>query len=514
MDLVFVVPGIMGSELYLGQTKLWPPRPLLNVTDPDRLLDPQVVAGDLIRRVFVFGFYDKLLKPLERWGYREHQPGNNGLVVTWPYNWTRAIPETARSLAADLRSMAALHSDKEIVLLAHSMGGLICTYALECLADPDDAWRERVRLLVTFGTPFHGAPESLKNAFGLEGVMGITAPDCHRLMADPGFPSAYQLLPHLSTLSIWSGDSPLPPLDSYQALDPFGPQLDGNNLTGALAIQSELQTGTASGNTRKFNFCGSRHRTAWTAVAAQGQDNEIEVYESKAGDGTVPSWSGRQRHDVQFAPLGAKHSATFGDDYLLDVLYELLTRPASPPKPPRAQAPTVPRPPPSSRSQPRVSVTQNAVSSLRASIEVEVFEPPADGILQLCWVRLEQGKSAEHDVGSPDDLQRYLSAVDFDTIVARHSIPMGPEADFPLQLSIARPNGVGQFALVAWSGEPTRNLEGLDAERMDVVWVFADEGRGRPTTDGHSIGEDPVDSASRKRKDEGEQETVLEYMAS
>ena len=76
-----------------------------------------------------------------------------------------------------------------------------------------------MRLFVTFGAPFHGAPEALLNAFGVEGVKGISADDCQRLMAHPDFPSAYQLFPHVSASANWEIVPPLEVIKDYASLD-------------------------------------------------------------------------------------------------------------------------------------------------------------------------------------------------------------------------------------------------------------------------------------------------------
>ena len=479
MDLVFVVPGIMGSELYLGGDRIWPPKMLRKMPDPDRLLHPDVKIGDIIRNVLVFGFYEKLLEPLDRWGYREGKPGRKGLVIPWPYNWVRGIPENAQRLAGEIRRATQDHPDKAILLLAHSMGGLVCTYALECLTEKDSSWRERVRLFVTFGTPFRGAPESLKNAFGVEGVMGITGADCQRLMADPRFPSAYQLLPHLSTLAAWSSQPPLHPLPDYQSLYPAGPALGTANLDAAIACQQALKDGSAAVNVRKFNFCGNRHRTIWSVGTPQDHDDILDPYETKAGDGTVPSWSGRHDHTVQFAPLGAKHSTTFGDDDVLEVLHDLLAT-STPPKGPGSGSGSrlTRQPPPSPQLQPRVSVTKNAISSLSTHVEIEVLEPPQDGTLYLAWVRLE-------NVETTDDIAQFLRQAEFNTLSAQHVLAMASELEFPQHISIPRPPDVGQYALAAWSQEHMRSIDRLEVSRMDAVWVFVDQ--HKETTRGGSV---------------------------
>ena len=480
MDTVLVVPGIMGSELFLDGDQLWPPPAIGKVKDPDRLLDDGVVVGDIIRDVLIFGFYSKLMKPLEKWGFSEQPGGTKGLVLAWPYNWVKGIPHNAALLAQQIRAAVARHPDNAVVLLAHSMGGLIATYALECLASEDVAWRGRVRLLVTFGTPFHGAPESLKNAFGLEGAKGIAADDCQRLMADPRFPSAYQLFPHLTAHAIWESRPPLLPLSDYPSLNPLGPPLGHDNMKAAVELHRELHSAVANPGTRKFNFCGSVYSTAWSAWKATGAGAMVPNV-SKAGDGTVPSWSGRQNDSVQFAPLGGKHSTTFDDDSLLNVLRDLLMAATAPIDPAPSLGMTMPgRPNPIPQEQPKVSVVTNTISSLLTKVEIEVSEPPLGGSLNLRWLRVE-------NVKTPEDLLTHFRQVEFNAIGADISIALNEQLDFPMQFSIPRPPAVGEYALIAWSGQPLRELVGLDISRMDVVWVFEDTRHETTKAGGSSI---------------------------
>ena len=73
------------------------------------------------------------------------------------YNTGRPIPESGRALAAALDALVAANPGiDELVLVGHSMGGLVARGAL---AAADGApWRARVSALVTIGSPHRGAP--------------------------------------------------------------------------------------------------------------------------------------------------------------------------------------------------------------------------------------------------------------------------------------------------------------------------------------------------------------------
>lgn len=76
------------------------------------------------------------------------------------YNTGLAIDDNAQQLAAQLAQLTALAPPhlREIVLVGHSMGGLVARRACEQPAQADAAWRHNVRTLVCLGSPHQGAP--------------------------------------------------------------------------------------------------------------------------------------------------------------------------------------------------------------------------------------------------------------------------------------------------------------------------------------------------------------------
>jgi pimeloyl-ACP methyl ester carboxylesterase len=72
------------------------------------------------------------------------------------YNTGRRIAENGELLASLLEELAA--GAAEIVLVGHSMGGLVARSACEKADDAGHEWVKRVSRVVTLGTPHHGAP--------------------------------------------------------------------------------------------------------------------------------------------------------------------------------------------------------------------------------------------------------------------------------------------------------------------------------------------------------------------
>jgi pimeloyl-ACP methyl ester carboxylesterase len=84
-----------------------------------------------------------------------------------------SIPEAAKSLESDIRFHQLSTKYQRIVIVAHSMGGLVALEAL--LTFPE--LRSQVPLVVTFGTPYNGSQtaelaDKVINDQGLQGMLG------------------------------------------------------------------------------------------------------------------------------------------------------------------------------------------------------------------------------------------------------------------------------------------------------------------------------------------------------
>ena len=223
-DVVVVLPGIMGSVLEREGGDRWALTPSallraltsrgdslydLALDGPDdwqhdltdgveatRLLDD----AHLIPGLWKVDGYSTLVKFLtKRVGLVE---GEN--LRLFPYDWRRDNRAHAARLAheseqwlADQRARGA--TDPQLVLIGHSMGGLVARSFLEVF----EGWRT-TRRLITFGTPYRGsvnAVDTLVSGIRKLGMQldGITA-------LGRSLTSIYQLLPTYRCLDTGAGE--------------------------------------------------------------------------------------------------------------------------------------------------------------------------------------------------------------------------------------------------------------------------------------------------------------------
>jgi pimeloyl-ACP methyl ester carboxylesterase len=116
-----------------------------------------------------------------QWLRKGHDHGaalakDRGFVpIYFRYNSGRHVSENGRALAVLLEALvhAWPREVEEVVLLAHSMGGLVARAACHLGEVEGHAWRQRLRALVMLGTPNLGAPLERAGNW-LEVLLGVS----------------------------------------------------------------------------------------------------------------------------------------------------------------------------------------------------------------------------------------------------------------------------------------------------------------------------------------------------
>lgn len=88
------------------------------------------------------------------------------------FNTGLPIAANAREFAAMLEQLMTAHPDRELVLVGHSMGGLVSRSACRLASAAGMAWLGRVRMVICLGSPHRGATLE-KAGTALAAVLGL-----------------------------------------------------------------------------------------------------------------------------------------------------------------------------------------------------------------------------------------------------------------------------------------------------------------------------------------------------
>jgi pimeloyl-ACP methyl ester carboxylesterase len=215
-------------------------------------------------------------------------PGES--FLEFPYDWRRDNRVAAHTLAASARGWLEQRRkgfpDAQLVLIGHSMGGLVARYYLEVLG----GWRN-TRKLITFGTPYRGslnavdfAANGFRKAFGLVDLADLMC----------SFTSVHQLLPIYPCLDTGAGQ-----LARLQDMPHALPRLTPQQVAAARGFHREIEDAAA----RHHDDAGYRDRgyrlkpvigieqpTYQSAIVRADGLEMLRTYKGAdlGGDGTVP----------------------------------------------------------------------------------------------------------------------------------------------------------------------------------------------------------------------------------
>ncbi len=218
----------------------------------------------------------------------------------FPYDWrrdNRVIARRLESSALDwLKAWRANsgNADAKLILIGHSMGGLIARYFIECLG----GWKE-TRTLMTLATPHRGSVNAVGFLeSGMKKGIGPLGVDLSPLLRS--LTSVYQLLPIYPCVAAGTGGA-LQRVAQAAEAGLLG-HVDVKRATAARAFHQEIQDAQA-GNAKEAAYqehgptlvpiVGIEQPTAQSVRVDAGQLTLLNTYDGEAygGDGTVPRMS-------------------------------------------------------------------------------------------------------------------------------------------------------------------------------------------------------------------------------
>lgn len=306
-DVVVLLPGILGSVLERDGHEVWAISPgavwraLLSLghsVNDLELHDDDPSVDDLGDGVTARCLQPDLHLVPGFWSIDGYSRIRSSIFATFdvvdgqnwfdfPYDWRRDNRVAARHLAERAPGWLQAwrkrsgNNDAKLVLVAHSMGGLVARHYLEVLG----GWRD-ARTLITFGTPYRGSLNALDFLCnGFKKGIGPLGLDLTRLLRS--LTSVYQLLPRYPVVD--SGSGPLTRVAETSNL----PGVDPTRASAALTFHHDID---AAIETRPPNsyaihpIVGIMQPTSQSARLEAGSVRMLPSFEGldSGGDGTVP----------------------------------------------------------------------------------------------------------------------------------------------------------------------------------------------------------------------------------
>jgi hypothetical protein len=220
---VIFIPGVAGTTLKDGGSQVWPLAITTSMLDLALNKDgatpakagTQITTGDILNG-FPANFYGGFIAYLEKMGYIQDQN-----VFTFPYDWRLDNLQQLPALDNLVNRASSSNENAKVVLIAHSMGGLIATaYVLS-----SHSRAAKISSIVSMGTPYWGSP---KVYYGVISGYTFGNPDASQLVMKDiiqNMPAAYELLPRDNTF-VYDTSGPTISLGqtyaiSYKATGPF-----------------------------------------------------------------------------------------------------------------------------------------------------------------------------------------------------------------------------------------------------------------------------------------------------
>jgi pimeloyl-ACP methyl ester carboxylesterase len=346
-DIFVLLPGITGSVLAVGGREVWGPsagaifRALkshgqsvseLELSGDDPELDDLgdgVTATRLAPDVTLIpGFwkidgYSATAKSLiEHFGLVRGES-----FFDFPYDWRRHNAVAARKLARSVQSWlavrkAAVGGEPRVILVAHSMGGLVARHFLEVLG----GW-QHTRALLTFGTPYRGSLNALGYLATGYKSGGLDLTSLLRTL-----PSVYELLPIYPC--VYSGSEEPKRVAEMSEL----PHVDQTRAAKALAFHRAIESAqknnaSLKGYGYKIVPCVGFEQP--TMQSARFEAGELKLLPSRggkdeSGDGTVPRVSATPievPNELGATFASERHGSLQNNDGLLAHVRGVLTQP-------------------------------------------------------------------------------------------------------------------------------------------------------------------------------------------
>lgn len=291
---VVFVPGLMGSELWLGNEIVWPnvrllfSQPEIFALPQKQKLEPRGIVGELVivPKFLEQEQYNRAGDFLEEsLGY---QRGRD--LLEFGYDWRLDVRESAQRLA---EAIDAWPVTPPITLIAHSLGTLVSRYYIERLGG-----KEKIGRALLIGGPHQGTPRIVSDLIQGVGLLplGLLGDRLRDIIKT--FPSVYQILPTYPC----AVDQDRQPIDLL-ADETWLPEEQIALLRLARQFRGELGTTSSVPTVCIYGYGLETVTGLRVARTSDGRWSKLENQEKPGGDNRIPEHSailpGSEIHPVR-----------------------------------------------------------------------------------------------------------------------------------------------------------------------------------------------------------------------
>ncbi len=291
---VVFVPGLMGSELWAGNERLWPNVKVLFSTpevfslpdkhplEPRGIVNEVVIVPNLVKQEQYGRLGDFLVESL---GYTRGVD-----LLEFAYDWRQDVRESARKLAA---ALADWQVGGPIILIAHSLGSLVSRYYIECLGG-----KNKIERAIFLGGPHYGVTKAVINLVRKADLLpfGMLGERLRQVLTT--FPSFYQILPIYNCTFDQRGQ-PINVFDDEGWLPESGRPM----LRAARQFRHELGRRLSIPSVSVFGYGIKTVNRIEVQREANGSWSQVSLNTEGSGDSTIPEAStvleGSEIHPVE-----------------------------------------------------------------------------------------------------------------------------------------------------------------------------------------------------------------------
>jgi pimeloyl-ACP methyl ester carboxylesterase len=331
---VILIPGILGTELKIGDEVLWLNllkmifdrgddfMEMLELSGEGRSINDILISDVLREPVAGFDYFKGLVEEFINQGYIEDE-----YLFVFPYDWRLDNRMNADLLSEKILDVLSQTGANKVDIVAHSMGGLITK---QYILDEGD---EKIDTVVFVGTPHTGSPNAAKTLMfgdnlGIQYIFSFLSEERIREMSQ-NMKSIYQLLPskkYLEDNGSYMYDltqrQSFDYLETNQFLADWG--VNQNHLMDAESFHTEELDSFNGENLDIFTINGCTQPTL--SIIIRRGDNQYDI-QLGAGDGTVPLVSAEAivtNDNNRFYANNAEHSRMPSQDGIRDLVAQIV----------------------------------------------------------------------------------------------------------------------------------------------------------------------------------------------